>query len=282
LREVCAVLERIAPAALAQGWDNVGLLAGDLDARVSRVLLCIDLMPPVVREALRWRADLVVAYHPPIFRPLQKLVAPGDGMEAAVVRCLRARIGIAAVHTALDAAPGGTNDVLAALAGVRDPQPFAVSGAAPDGGPGIGRVGRLRRPIALGVLARSLARATRSGHVSIVGAASASVRRAVVVAGAAGSLPFAVPLGRGDVVVTGELRHHDALGLERVGACAIALGHWSSERPALGFVGQRLRAALPTLVCRASTSDHEPFAWARPSRALARPSSRLRLGAGKA
>jgi hypothetical protein len=62
--DVCAALQQIAPLELAQGWDNVGLLAGDRTAPVRRMLLCIDLTPPVAREAVRGRYDLVMAYHP--------------------------------------------------------------------------------------------------------------------------------------------------------------------------------------------------------------------------
>ena len=78
LSDACLALETIAPLRLAQSWDNVGLLAGDLEAAVRRVLLCIDLTGVVVNEAVRKRVQLVMAYHPPLFKPIHRLTTPGN------------------------------------------------------------------------------------------------------------------------------------------------------------------------------------------------------------
>ncbi len=64
---------------------------------------------------------------------------------------------------------------------------------------------------------------------------------------------------RGLVVVTGEIRHHDALTILRRGCNAIALGHWASERPVLGPLARRLKEALPGLSCMISSADRDPF-----------------------
>src|SRR5262245_52064759 len=73
--EVTHALDSLAPPALAQSWDNVGLLAGDREAHCRRVLFCIDLTPPVLEEAIEQQSDLVVTYHPPIFRPIPRMIA---------------------------------------------------------------------------------------------------------------------------------------------------------------------------------------------------------------
>lgn len=260
VRDVCAALDRIAPTKLAQSWDNVGLLAGDNDASVRRVLLCIDLMPPVVSEALRSGCELVVAYHPPIFRPIARLVAPSDAMEAGVLRCVAGGTAVYAVHTAFDAAPGGANDVLAELCDLTEPTAFELSDDESSlAEPAIGRVGRFQPPITLARLVRKLKRRTGAGNVSIVGQPNRRLKRGVVVVGAAGSLPLQVGLRAGDVVVTGEIRHHDALRLQRCGACAVSLSHWSSERPALAVLAAQLANALPGLRVQLSRRDAEPF-----------------------
>ena len=257
LTDVCAALEELAPLGLAADWDNVGLLAGDQSARVRRALLCIDLMPAVVDEAIAERVELVIAYHPPIFRPISRLLAQGAGMDAGVHRCIAHGIAVYSPHTALDVARDGTNDVLARLCGAVDTTP--IEPRAEDPQIGFGRVGLLARPCTLKSLARRLARASGAGCVSLVGAPDQIVRRAAVAVGAAGSLPLSLSLGRGDVIVTGEIRHHDALQILRIGCSAVALSHWSSERPTLVHLAGRLREriAIETLV---SEADREPFA----------------------
>ncbi|HRX86233.1 MAG TPA: Nif3-like dinuclear metal center hexameric protein, partial [Phycisphaerae bacterium] len=114
--------------------------------------------------------------------------------------------------------------------------------------------------IRLAALARKLKRAVDAAGVQIVGAADAEVRRAIILVGAAGSLPFRARPGAGDVIITGEIRHHDALAILRSGATAIALGHWTSEHPVLRSLAERMTAALPGLAADLSECDAEPFA----------------------
>lgn len=123
---LCAAMEEIAPTWAAAEWDNVGLLAGDARWPLHRILLTIDLTPAVMREAIQSRANAIVAYHPPLFRPVARLTADPARQEAVLVDALAARIAVYSPHTALDAAPGGTNETLAALTGLVDLRPFAA------------------------------------------------------------------------------------------------------------------------------------------------------------
>lgn len=122
--EVCSALEGVAPLGLAQEWDNVGLIAGDVSEPVERVLLCIDLTPEVTHEAIKRGFQFVMAYHPPIFRPITRLCAAGSGMESTIFRCIREGVAVYSMHTALDAAEGGTNDVLAGICGLTETEPL--------------------------------------------------------------------------------------------------------------------------------------------------------------
>ncbi|MCA9618069.1 MAG: Nif3-like dinuclear metal center hexameric protein, partial [Myxococcales bacterium] len=107
--------------------------------------------------------------------------------------------------------------------------------------------------------AKRLKRKGGADHVSLVGNPDATIERVVICVGAAGSLPFSLDLGPGDAIVTGEIRHHDALRIQRLGTNAIALSHWSSERPTLAVLQQRLSGELPALAFSLSRADREPF-----------------------
>ena len=73
--QVIDAMETIAPPALAAAWDNVGLLIGDASAMARKLMLCIDLTSPVLDEAIAARAQMVMAYHPVIFKPISRLTA---------------------------------------------------------------------------------------------------------------------------------------------------------------------------------------------------------------
>ncbi len=128
LERTLALLEELAPLRYAQEWDNVGLLLGTLAEgehapSVTRVLLTIDLTEAVLEEARAAQAELVVAYHPPLFRPTKRLDAARPSSRV-LLRAARAGIAIYSPHTALDAAPGGMNDWLASGLGTGTQAPL--------------------------------------------------------------------------------------------------------------------------------------------------------------
>jgi dinuclear metal center YbgI/SA1388 family protein len=126
--DLAGAVEDFAPSRWAADWDNVGLLVGDARARLSRVLLAIDCTREVVEEAEQQGCEAIVSYHPPLFAAQKRFVAPSPAFAAA-------RLGLAIVspHTALDVAPGGTNDVLADALGLKDRSPLRPIGVSPAG-----------------------------------------------------------------------------------------------------------------------------------------------------
>jgi dinuclear metal center YbgI/SA1388 family protein len=122
LQEVVSALEGIAPTRLAEAWDNVGLIAGDPAQAVSKVLLTIDYTPDVAREAAAEKCDLVVAYHPPLFEAVKRVVA-----GSLIFDAIRRGVALYSPHTALDVADGGTNDMLADVLGLKNRMPLRLS-----------------------------------------------------------------------------------------------------------------------------------------------------------
>ena len=111
VKDIAAAVERIVPLDLAQDWDNVGLLVGDAERNVKRVLLTIDVTADVVAEAKKLKTDLIVSYHPIIWDGLKNVTA--DGPTGPVYDLIRAGISVYSIHTSLDVVAGGVNDGLA-------------------------------------------------------------------------------------------------------------------------------------------------------------------------
>ncbi len=123
VREISQVLDGIAPRVLAADWDNVGLLVGDCQEEVKKLMLCIDLTPSVLAEAKRAKAQMIMAYHPVIFKPISSVTRRANTI---VFDAIRAGIAVYSSHTALDAAEGGTNDCLADVLDLRDRRPLKL------------------------------------------------------------------------------------------------------------------------------------------------------------
>jgi dinuclear metal center YbgI/SA1388 family protein len=119
LAKIVEALKRIAPVDGAQPWDNVGLIVGDPWCEVTKVLLAVDYTREVAEEAACAGVELVALYHPPIFKPLKRLTS-----ESLVFDAVHRNVALYSLHTALDVADGGTNDVLADALGLEDREPL--------------------------------------------------------------------------------------------------------------------------------------------------------------
>lgn len=125
---LAGILNTLAPLHLAESWDNVGLLVGKGTANIRKALLCIDLTEGVLEEAIKAKANLILAYHPPIFKAL-KTVTDADTKARIVLRAIENRIAIYSPHTALDAADGGVNDWLCEPFGYGTRHPITPAGS---------------------------------------------------------------------------------------------------------------------------------------------------------
>jgi dinuclear metal center YbgI/SA1388 family protein len=259
-RDVLTVLESMAPLRWAANWDNVGLIVGDPCAEIERILVTVDYGADVADEAYAFGAQLVVAYHPPMFEAVKRV--PHDALWAEAIR---RGIAIYSPHTALDVGPLGTNDVLADSCGLLPTgrRPLrGVQGLEKDPlGIGFGRVGEVT-PQSLDDLLATVKTELGVDHALVAATAPSRVRRVAVAAGAGGDLLSDALREGADVFVTGEVRHHDALRAVRAGMSVIALLHSNSERKAVrsfaAHLGQRL-GALVTV--RASSRDADPFTF---------------------
>jgi dinuclear metal center YbgI/SA1388 family protein len=121
--EIQTVLDRLAPSSKAAGWDPVGLQIGDPAAAVSRIGVCHEVTAAIVERVLDEDIDLLVSYHPLLFRPTLRLVA-GPGAAGRALALAGAGVSLVVVHTAFDVASGGSADALADTLGLIDSVPF--------------------------------------------------------------------------------------------------------------------------------------------------------------
>ena len=243
--ELTAFLQEYAPFETAEAWDNAGVLVhcGDGSETVTGVLCALDITPATVAEAEASGCNVIVSHHPVIFRPLKSL-----SQHDVPALLLRAGISAVCLHTNLDKAAGGVNDVLAARLGLLNTEPFAG---------GIGRIGLLPRPMRPDELAAHTAKAL--GTSVKYADAGKSIVRVAVVSGSGGDFAKeAAGLGA-DCLVTGEAGHHDALDALAAGISVVAATHFATEAAIAGELARRIGAAYPDLRVECSKADVDPF-----------------------
>jgi dinuclear metal center YbgI/SA1388 family protein len=250
--DLVRLLEERYPPAWAEDWDRVGLVLGEPDAEVSRVLLAVDCDPATAAQAVDVGAELIFTHHPLLLRGVSS-VAPTTYKGRIVHLLIRAGIALYTAHTNGDVANPGVSDALAARLGLLDLRPLVPVGADGRDGRGHGRIGRLPEPLSLAAFTDLVAARlpkTNSG-VRAAGASTSSISL-VAVSGGAGD-PFLADAKRAgvDAYLTADLRHHPASEhLAGDGPALIDAAHWATERPWLDDVAAYLRteAGVETVV----------------------------------
>ncbi|MFT4122541.1 MAG: Nif3-like dinuclear metal center hexameric protein [Microbacteriaceae bacterium] len=270
--EVQAAIERLWPPAGAEPWDVPGLVSGAAGAAIERIRLVVDVTAETVADAIEHRADLLLAHHPLLLRGVTT-VRESSYRGAMLARLIRSGIALVSAHTNADVVATGTSAVLAERLGLEAVRPIVGgpggdAGGGADGGTttGLGRVGVLPEPTALGSLAGRLGDIlpATAGGVRVAGEFDRPVRTVALCAGAGDSLLEHPAVLAADVYVTSDLRHHPAsaaIELARLGGgpALVDVSHWASEWLWLDRAAAELRAALPGV--EATVSDVRTDPW---------------------
>ncbi len=272
---VAQIIERIAPKSWAEDWDNVGLLVGGGSTPIERILISVDGTLKVVEEAKAYGAQLIVAHHPIIFRPLKNLRA--DNAAAQVpLRLLQHEIGYYAAHTNLDQSIVSSSRVLGEVLGLEkmeilepanDPIPNLNNGEAR----GYGVSGYLAHPEKLGGLWKRFlgslsqpgvyAQPYDLGGVRLAGSLEKEVRKVAIVNGSGSRfVPKALFKGA-DLLITGDVDHHSVLDALEGGMAVGDLGHFLSEAPMLQTLKHYLSTekSLQGIEVRVSSNNRSPW-----------------------
>src|SRR6185369_2357604 len=126
--DIVGIINKIAPATLAEAWDNPGLQVGDPCADVTRVMVALDPAPDVIDSALAASCHLLVTHHPLIFRPI-KSISAATPHGAIIQKAIRGGLSIVSLHTNYDIAGGGLNDLLAEKIGLSSCVPLKITSA---------------------------------------------------------------------------------------------------------------------------------------------------------
>jgi len=276
IRPVLESLQRLYPKQLADSkWDNTGPLVDSLsqatEDRVPKVLLTIDLTTSVCDEALALGTDLVVAYHPFIFRGI-KSISTKNPQHVSLLRLINAGVSVYSPHTAVDAGVSGNGDWLAD--GITNngqnelrritlnPVDVAILG---QDQAGYGRQVELKEPRMLTDLVKEVKKHLSLNTVQLIRAPRHEVEPIRTVAMCAGSGGSVLGGADADLWLTGELGHHEMLFLKESGVSAIVCGHSNTERGFLPVFESQLKKDLASAGTSAeltiSRTDRDPIEY---------------------
>ncbi len=226
--DIYKYLDEIAPFSLQEDWDNSGFLVGDMESKVTRVLMALDHSNALIDEAEQLGCELIITHHPIIFDAKKSFTAGNDFFEAA-----RRGIGVLCAHTNFDTAEGGVNDCLCELIGLRE-----VSDFCPDSSPvpvmRQGIIDKIDAEDFAAILSQKLKTSVRFNEIN------RNIKK-VAVCGGSGCMFLTEVLAAGfDAFVTGDAGHHNFLDAKEKNTALFACGHFETERPAIDVLFSKM------------------------------------------
>lgn len=241
--EIAALIEEIAPVSIQMSFDNSGFLVGSRESKVNRVMLALEVSDDVIKDAIKQECQMIITHHPLIFHA-EKSVTADTYQGKLLLRLISSGIALYSSHTPLDAAPGGCNDVLCDMFGLKN-----VHGIVPLGRSGereyfCARVGSVDATVQ--ELALTACKKLGTDRVAVVDCGK-RIRRLAVCSGSGGGILNECIAAGADALLTGELSHHEALALREASISAIICGHYQTEVPVLNSLLGHLQKRINVL-----------------------------------
>ena len=237
LKDVIAVLEEQSPTSFACEWDNVGLLAGREDKEVNKIYIALDASDEAVEAAIEAGADLLLTHHPLIFKGLKRIVSD-DFIGRRLIKLIQNDIAYYAMHTNFDVK--GMADLSAAMIGLEDAEVLDVTAVAEGKQEGIGRVGKLMQPITVKDCARLVKAAFSLKEIKIFGESDWVLTRAAISPGSGKSEIENALARKADVLITGDIDHHEGIDAAARGLCIMDAGHYGLEHIFIRYMKEYL------------------------------------------
>ncbi len=231
-------IEAYAPTYLAEDFDNVGLLVGDKNKEVKKVLLCLDVDERTAEEAERIGADMIVSHHPVIFNT-QKSITCDTPLGRTLLRLIKNSTAVFSAHTNMDKAEGGLNDLMAEKLGLSREKEFYSEDDC---------IRICRADMTLGQLAEKLKKEYALPFVRFTGNPKKRISRVGLCTGGGRSMAeFAAKKGC-DAYISGDLHYSDIRGLLFSGVDFLEIGHFYSERPVTEIFNSVIKKAYPEII----------------------------------
>lgn len=259
VNDILQYMNTLAPAYMKMEWDNVGLLCGDPQRPVKKVLIALDPFEDVCHEAKDTGADLLVTHHPLIFHGL-KSITTQTAIGRSILFLCHNNISAINAHTNLDCAPGGVNDTLATRLGLKNIQVIDPSGTDEAGQPwGLLRAGETDMTLEdfLAHVKKQLGTPVLRYTKSV-----SQVRKVAVGGGACGGELMDAYRAGCDTFVTADVKYNQFRDAKDLGINIIDAGHFHTENPVCTYLAEKLRAHFPELVVEISENHTDCMEFA--------------------
>lgn len=225
VREVYEFIDSIAPFNSAEEWDNAGLLVGDENKTVNKIMFALDCTDDVISQAVSCNADLIITHHPIIFKPISEVTA-----DSLVYKLIKNDLSIICAHTNYDKAIDGVNDILCKTVELENISKIENTCL---------NIGKLK----IEMNSNEFAQYIKSKLNGIVryNSVEKSIKKVAVCSGSGSDyLSLAKELNC-DALLTGDGSHHNFLDADEMGVLLVCAGHFETEMIAIAPLADKIK-----------------------------------------
>jgi len=256
-------MEEIAPTDLSETWDNVGLIIGSPEMIVNKVMICLDVTSEAVREAAEHGVNLIISHHPVIFKGLKNINFKTFSGEL-IYNIIRNDICVYSAHTNYDYSDKGVNQQLAEALELKQIKPLVEEKDNTSRNPRtyeLVRVGMLPCPMVMEDFIKYIKDKLKVHTVRVVGWREKAINKVAVFCGSFDPEITDLVINKSDVLVTGDLKYHQALEILENKYCVVDAGHFSTEKIMVPNTARMLKEKFPDIEVICHSVEGDPFKY---------------------
>lgn len=250
-------MELLAPTYLKEDFDNVGLMVGDKNKEVKKVLLALDCTLKVIEEAKKENVDLIITHHPLIFKRPSSITT--DTLQGKkIIELIKNDISLYSSHTNLDSVENGLNDTIVSILGFDNSKILEKNKR--DDKAGLGRIVSLNESIQLEDLISKIKKSLNINNLRVVKGKDKVNKIAIINGSGQDFIGKAVALGA-DCIITGDTTYHFASDYKEMEISILDVGHFASEQITFFNVMENLKEKFKDVEFITSTVEEDPFSF---------------------
>ena len=231
VKDIYSFLDSIAPFSTSAPWDNTGLLVGDENKEVKKVMLSLDVTGDVIDEAIEENVDLVITHHPLIFDPVKSVTS-----DTLLYKAVSSGLSFISSHTCLDIAKDGVNDCLANAVGIKN-----IESIEEDVFLKLGEIEEKSEDEFVAILKDKL-----SCNV-LYNSTGNKIKKIAFCSGSGGDLWELAKKIEADALLTGEAKYHEFLDASFNNISIFACGHFETEVVVIDMLKEKLEKEFKTI-----------------------------------
>ena len=241
IKEIIGILNELAPIQYSESWDNPGLLIGDEEKEINSIYIALDATSEVIEAAHEAGAGLILTHHPLIFHPVRR-IAGDDHVGKRVMKIISYDMALFCMHTDFDVTCMGVE-----AASMLDLMEIRILEPSLGEDIGLGAIGYLKEDLTLRELAEKTKESYNVPQVRVYGGLDEIILKVAVLPGSGSSgINYACMEGC-DVLITGDIGHHDGIDALEKGISIIDAGHFGMEKLFAGYMQLYIQKTMPEL-----------------------------------